>query len=121
GATPTIAAGNSDSAVIKLNGADNIIIDGSNNGTSSRDLTIQNPKITIQASGIWVASLGGVGNGASDNTIKNLVIIGGSSTITGTQGVYGVVSSANNSMTTGNADNDNLTVTNNAISKTMVG
>ena len=65
-----IATGTSDSAVIKLNGADNIIIDGSNNGTTSRNLTIQNDRVTPQSAVIWIASLGGAGNGAVNNTVK---------------------------------------------------
>jgi hypothetical protein len=108
----------SDSTIIKLNGADNIIIDGSNNGSTTRNLTISNTKATSQAAGVWIASFGA--NGAINNTVKNLIIIGGSGVTNNTTGLYGIVSSANSSMTTGNSDNDNLTITNNAISKTLI-
>ncbi|MBL0355620.1 MAG: hypothetical protein IPP72_01465 [Chitinophagaceae bacterium] len=108
------AAANS---VFKLNGADFVTIDGSNNGSSSRNLTITNNN-TAASSVIWNASAGGAGNGANSNTIKNLNIVGGSAT---TSGIYGISSSSTASLTTAAADNDNLTVQNNNIGKVYIG
>lgn len=68
-------------ASIKLNGADNVTIDGSNNGTTSRDLTFQNSNSSGsgQASNIWLASNGT--DGATNNVIKNCNILGSSYTL----------------------------------------
>ncbi len=66
--TPTIG-GTINGALIKFAGADNVTIDGSNNGTSSRDLTILNSSTGGSVVGIWVGSISG--NGATSNTIKN--------------------------------------------------
>jgi len=62
-------------AFIKLNGADYITIDGSNNGTTSRNLNFY-PTSTTASAAVWIASLGGAGNGATYNTIKNTNVVG---------------------------------------------
>ena len=54
GVSPTIT-GSTTAAIIKLNGADNVIIDGSNNGSTSRDLSIINTS-TSGSSVVWIAS-----------------------------------------------------------------
>jgi hypothetical protein len=113
----TTAITGSASSIIKLNGADFVTIDGSNNGSSSRNLSITNNS-TSASSVIWNASSGGAGNGANNNTIKNLNIIGGSAT---TSGIYGISSSSTASLTTAAADNDNLTIQNNSIGKVYIG
>ncbi|HRI59222.1 MAG TPA: proprotein convertase P-domain-containing protein, partial [Saprospiraceae bacterium] len=104
-------------ALIKLNGADWVIIDGSNNGTNSRNLTFSNTNAAASAV-LWNASLGGGGNGATNNTFKNLIIIGGSGTVSG---IYGIVSSSTAAIATGGEDNDNFRAENNAISKVYNG
>ncbi len=63
--------GTSVPAVFKLNGADNIVFDGSNSvGGSTRNLTIKNNNNTNykNRSVIWIASNGS--NGATNNTVK---------------------------------------------------
>jgi len=104
--------GNSTTAIFRFAGADYIIIDGSNNGTNSKDLTITNSA----ASGavILFSSLGN-NAGATNNTVKNCNIIGG-----GTSGGYGISIGGATAGTAG-ADNDNITITNNNIGKTNVG
>lgn len=109
----TVAMSGSGTAIFKLNGADNVTIDGSNNGSSTKNLTITNTS-TSSSAVIWVASIGGAGNGANNNTLKNLVIRGGSSTSTT---IYGIVSSATSSLSTAASDNDNLVIQNNDIAK----
>lgn len=80
GVTPTITSTQDNGTTIKLFGADNVTIDGSNtvNGTS-RDLTFINSNTSGsgQSSNIWLASNGT--NGATNNTIKNCKILGSSS------------------------------------------
>jgi hypothetical protein len=116
GVTASISGLSASNAIIKLNGADYVTIDGSNNGTSSRNLTINNTGGT--SAGIWVGSIGGAGNGANNNTIKNLIIFGNSGTVSGN---YGIISSANSAFATAASDNDNLTITNNSIYKVYTG
>ncbi len=104
-------------AIIKLNGADYVIIDGSNNGTSSRNLSIINSASTTGIAGVLISSLGN-GAGATYNTIKNCKIstgaIGTSSILT-----YGIV--VGSTIATSGADNDYNTIQNNEISKAYVG
>ncbi len=104
------------SSLLKLEGADYVTIDGSNNGTGTRNLTFTNNS-AAGSTAIWIASVGS-GNGATYNTIKNTNIIGGSGSATG---VYGVVSSASTSLTTGAEDNDYITIQNNHISRAYNG
>ena len=77
--TVTIESTNSPSytstpAVFKLNGVDNVVFDGSNNGTTTKNLTIYNNNpINPKKSVIWIASENST-NGASNNEIKNLIL-----------------------------------------------
>ncbi len=70
----TSITGNAES-IFRLNGADYITIDGSNNGTSSRNLTITNNSTSATSTVIWLTSLS-ASNGATNNTIKNCTIVG---------------------------------------------
>ncbi|RYE11274.1 MAG: hypothetical protein EOP51_32935, partial [Sphingobacteriales bacterium] len=74
--TPTITNTADNTASIKLNGADNVTIDGSNNGTTSRDLIFVNSNSSGSgaACNIWLASNGT--DGASNNVVKNCQILG---------------------------------------------
>jgi trimeric autotransporter adhesin len=117
------AAGNnaiitgSSASILKVNGAKYITIDGSNNGTTSQNLTIENTSTTA-SSVIWNASLGGLGNGASDNTYRNLIVKAGIGTLAN---VFGIVSSSTTLATTAGDDNNNLTIRNCSISKCYIG
>ncbi len=109
--TGTVASG----ALIKLNGADNVIIDGSNSGGTDRSLTITNSNVTAPC-GVWIASTG-LGLGATNNTVKNCNINVNAAT---TATAYGVsVSGA--TIGSAGADNDNTTIQNNAINASGVG
>ena len=106
-------------AVFKLNGADNIVFDGSNTtGGSTRNLTIKN-KSNINYTHrtvIWVAS-NGTTNGATNNTIKycNLRQENKNSGSNFCVGIYSGsnTSGSNNAFSAAGADNANLTVLNN--------
>ncbi len=116
GVTATITGAAANAALIKLNGTDYFIIDGSNNGSTSRDLTITNSSAT-SPSAIWLASLGGAGNGASDNTVKNCNL----STAANTSATsFGIVVGSNSIGSSGD-DNDNNTLMNNAITGANIG
>lgn len=73
GNTVAITGGATDGTVIKLNGIDYLTIDGSNNGGTSRDLTITG----ANAAGVvvWIASPS-TSDGSTNNVVKNCVISG---------------------------------------------
>ena len=98
--------------LIKLNGADRIVFDGSLSGGTDRSLTFTNNQ-TGTSTVFWIASAG-AGNGANNNTIKNCIINGaGTATAQTTAGVL-----AGSGTTIGGpaeAPNNNNTITNNHI------
>lgn len=107
-------------AVIKLNGADYVTIDGSNNGTNTRNLTIQNTTATTSGNAVvWLASPA-VGNGAGNNTIKNCIVEGNSATTSFT-GIHIGGSTTIGLTTAGNEANSNNTISNNLFRKTQYG
>ncbi len=114
GVTSTISGALASAALIKLNGADYVTVDGSNNGTTTRDLTITNTATTA-STGISFVSLG-AGLGATNNTIKNCNISTGVATSIG----YGIAVGGNTPGTSG-ADNDNVTLQNNAVTVAPIG
>ncbi|MCB0763830.1 MAG: T9SS type A sorting domain-containing protein [Flavobacteriales bacterium] len=77
-------------ALIHLNGADHVTINGSNNPqansccgptvASTRDLTINNTNTGTASAVTWISSLSG--NTATNNSIRNCILIGASSTTT---------------------------------------
>ncbi|MBL7728798.1 MAG: hypothetical protein JNM68_13970, partial [Dinghuibacter sp.] len=107
-------------AIIKLNGADLVTIDGSNNGSSTRNLTIQNTTATTSGNAvIWLASPA-TANGANNNTIKNCIIEGNSST-TSFAGMHIGSNTTIGLTTAGNEANNNNTITNNLFRKSQYG
>jgi len=121
----TTVTGNSAGAVIRLNGADGVIIDGSIGATTNtvcppvsanRDMTIVNTNTSTSSAVIWLQSNGS--NGSTGNTIKNCNISGNSNTTTLIGIGSGGSTIATNSLGTGN--NNNAFV-NNSIKKTQHG
>ncbi len=111
----TSISGSSTTSIINFNGADYVTIDGSNNGSTSRDLAVTNTNSTSVNAVIQVTSLG-TAAGATFNTIKNLNISNGSAD----QSNYAIhIGSA--TLGTGGADNDNLTIQNNNITSANYG
>lgn len=79
GTTPTVTGSLGSSAIIRLNGSNNVTIDGSNNGTTSRDLTVSNTATTSTN----VLIVGSVGTTPINNvTVKNTIVINGTNTAT---------------------------------------
>ncbi len=120
GATATIS-GSSTSSILKLNGADWIIIDGSNNGSNSRDLTITNTNSAAATAGIWISSLGST-SGATNNVIRNCNISCGVDQSASALETFGIISSgaaiANNN---DGLDNNNNTYQNNSVTRARWG
>jgi hypothetical protein len=80
--TAHVISAPTNSSVMKLNGVDYFTLDGSNNGSSSKDLTLSYLASGINTAVLWIASATEI-NGATHNTIKNCVIRGsGPSTYT---------------------------------------
>ncbi len=115
GVTATIS-GSVATSILKLNGADYVTIDGSNAGGTDRSLSITN----TNASGtgvVWLASTA-TPDGATNNTIKNCNITGGSTTTS-----FGIFSGGTSSIATGTtgSGNNNNTYQNNDIKKCQYG
>lgn len=105
-------------AVIKLNGADRVTVDGLNSGDNS--LAVINTSTANNSAVIWLASLG-TGQGATGNTIRNTTITGGSFG-TNTSSTFGIiVGSTSISLNSFGADNDSVTIQGNAINKVQNG
>ncbi len=100
--------------LIRLNGADRVAINGRYGGTG-KYLHFKNN--ATNGAVIQVISLG-TGAGATDNTIRNCYLTGGSVTVTN----YGIYTGQATLSTTGKGDdNDNLTIQENIISKAFYG
>ncbi|RTQ49594.1 T9SS type A sorting domain-containing protein [Hymenobacter gummosus] len=112
GVTATITGSSSASAVLQLLGTDYLTVDGSASGTSSRELTLTSTN-TGGSAVVWVGSLGDAA-GATNVTLKNLNVVGGSVTSTTAFGIYAAGTSLSTSGTGG--DNDNLVIQNNVVS-----
>ncbi|MCX6252216.1 MAG: GEVED domain-containing protein [Bacteroidetes bacterium] len=112
----TAIAGTSLSSVLKLSAAAYVTIDGSNNGTASRDLSIINNSTAGNTASVWIASQG-TGAGTNHVTIRNCNIANGFNT----QGSYGIFAGSASAIGTSGDDNDNLTLQNNNISKAYIG
>ncbi|HYV92924.1 MAG TPA: MopE-related protein, partial [Chitinophagales bacterium] len=120
-------SGSSASALIVLNGADYIIIDGSTGSTAnsvcnpttsaSRNLTITNTNAGTSSAVVWLQTTAGA-DAATNNTVKNCNLVGNSNTTT----LFGVGSGSStistSSLGTGNSNNS---LVNNNISKTQYG
>jgi trimeric autotransporter adhesin len=119
GMSPVIrGAAAASTALIRLAGADFFIIDGSNSGTMTRDLTIENTSTNTNTAAIWVSSLG-TALGATDNIIRNCIVSGGSNSVSSSFAIQ-VSGTSISTSATGN-DNDNLTISNNDIRRAYVG
>ena len=111
GTTPTVTGNLGNAAVIRLNGSNNVTIDGSNNGSSSRDLTVSNTATTSTN----VLVVGSVGTTPINNvTVKNNILINGSNT--STNFIIGDASVAGNP-----GYFSNITIQNNDIRKAYIG
>ncbi len=110
-------------AVIKLNGADNVTIDGRQNGSgTARDLTVRNNSTATATAAVWLASVV-AGNGASNNVIRNLEIAAGQTANAGTNttiGLYMGGTTISLTATTGN-DNDNNQIIFNRFTRARYG
>jgi hypothetical protein len=111
GATPTVSGNLPSNALIRLNRSSNVTIDGSNNGTTTRDLTFTN---TSNISGN-VMLIGSTGTTPINNvTVKNCMLINGTNSSTAV--IVGDAAVAGNP-----GYFSNITIQNNDIQKTYIG
>lgn len=116
-ATP-VFTGSAATALILLNGADYVTIDGSNTlGGTSRDLTFANTNVSVTSAVIWGQTVA-ANDPASNNTLKNLVV-SGNADITTLVGI-GFGSSIISTASLGTR-NDNNRVQNNRITAAQFG
>ncbi|HEX2788358.1 MAG TPA: T9SS type A sorting domain-containing protein [Ignavibacteria bacterium] len=111
--------GNTVRAVINLLGADNVTIDGRVGVGVTRELTILNNATTTLSAVIKMSSMG-VGLGATNNIVQYCNIKTGQNLPTvASYGIY--IAGLTMTATGTGADNDNNTISNNAISKAAHG
>jgi hypothetical protein len=118
--TPVTVSGSIAGAVVRLNGADNVTIDGRIAG-SGRNITIQNTSTAAATAAVWLSS-NGAGAGATGNTIRNCEIACGATQNTGTNATFGIAMCGTTiSVTSNGDDNDNNTFTENRIIRCRYG
>lgn len=111
GANPVVSGSINNGPVIRLNGSNNVVIDGSNNGTTSRNLSIVNTS-TISPN---VLLIGSVGTTAINNVmVRNTVLANGTNMATAVL--------AGDAALSGNPGYfSNITIRNNDIRRAYIG
>ena len=126
---PRAVSGTATAGLIRLNGADRVIIDGSLGSTvntvcpavsASRDLTITNTNAGSSSAVVWIQTALLGPNPAQNNTVMNCNIVGTASLSTGTLIGIGSGSSTLSASSLG-TNNHNINIINNNISKTQIG
>lgn len=102
--------------IIRLNAIKNVSINGLNTGGNA--LTIQNNSTATNTAAIWVSSAG-ANQGASDISIKNTKIVGGSRTVVSSFGIY--IAGTSISTTGTGADNRLILIENNIVERAYIG
>lgn len=104
-------------ATIKFNGADNVTIDGSNNGTTTRNLTIASTFVAATGTNpvvIWVAST--LTDGAENITLRNTNVAGASAT-----GTVGGIIISGSTLGAAEVSNNNFSAINNTFVRAQNG
>jgi Ig-like domain CHU_C associated/PKD-like domain/Secretion system C-terminal sorting domain len=117
---PVTISGSIVGAVIKLNGADNVTIDGRIGGIG-RNITVQNTNTSSATAAIWLASVA-AGNGCSGNVIRNLELLTGIDPTSSGNSTFGIIMCGTTISTTANGiDNDNNSFIANRIIRARYG
>lgn len=120
GAARTVT-GNITGAVIKLNGADGVSIDGRLSGSTARSLTVSNSSTAAATAAIWLSSVA-AGNGASNNGIVGLELATGIDPTTSANSTFGIIMSGTAISTTSNGvDNDGNSFIGNRVIRARYG
>ena len=110
-----IITGSNAAAIIKINGGDFIIIDGSNNGTNTKNMTIENTNTSTASAVVWLAAT--PTDGATNNTVKNTITKGNGSLTT----LGGIIASGSVLGSPAEVANTNTVITNNTLTKSQYG
>lgn len=116
GVTPVIS-GSSGTAVLKVTATDYLVIDGSNNGTASRDLTITNTNVA-GSTVLWIGNAASPTDAATHVTVKNIIVTGNTPSTTIAGFLLG------SGATLGSAaeiSNNNITIQNNLVTRAQNG
>lgn len=116
GVSPVIT-GSSSSTILKLFGTDYLILNGSNSGGTTRDLTIENTNTTHQTAALWICSINS-GAGCTYDTFKNCIIRAG---FCGSTAATSYAIFIGSSLGTNGYDNTNLTFDNNLLDRAYYG
>ena len=110
-------SGTSTTALITLNGADRVTIDGALSGGTDRSLTITNTSTSTANVGVILISSST--SGAQSDTVKNVNVVGNAAaTITTLSGIHVGGATVGSLATT---PNTNITIDNNSIQSTIFG
>jgi hypothetical protein len=104
--------------ILKLNGADYVIIDGSNNGTGSRDLTITTTNTTATGTLVWLGSASAT-DGAGNDTVRNCILTGNATNLNTIAGI--ITGSGTTAGNAAEAPNSNNGFINNLITRVKDG
>ncbi|MFN8249955.1 MAG: T9SS type A sorting domain-containing protein [Ferruginibacter sp.] len=115
GINATISGSNA-TAILKLNGAKYVTINGSNSSGNTRNLTISNTNTGTSSTVVWLNSVD-ASTAATNNTVKNCTITGNAGTTT----LAAVMQSGSTVGATAEAANNNNNYFNNLVSAAMVG
>ena len=110
-ASGTAITGSANSALIKLNGAKYVTIDGSTSGGTDRSLSITNTSVTTPGV-LWIGSIGTTPT--TNNALRNCIVVNGVNTSTAI-----TISDATTSGSAGYFSN--ITIHNNDIQKAFIG
>lgn len=103
--------------LLVLRGVDHFILDGSNNATTSRNLTIRSTSTSDNTAAIFIRS--DVGNPATFLSIRNLRVEAGSNTVTST---FGIASSNSSISTAAGADSlRDILISNIEVKRAFIG
>ena len=117
-----VVSGSIVGAIIKLNGADNVTIDGRIGGTgSARSLSVINNQAATATAAIWLSSTG-AGAGATNNVIRNLELACGVTQNTSALSTFGIaMTGATIGVAVNGDDNDNNAFLANRIIRSRYG
>jgi trimeric autotransporter adhesin len=116
GATPVISGSLGSSGLIRMNGLDYVTVDGSNNGTTTKDMTFENTSSAIGSYAFGITNNGGT-DPSKNITLKNCILKG--SITDHLNDTYVIVFNENGGTTGGGYDN--ILITNNTIMRAKYG
>jgi hypothetical protein len=117
---PVTVSGSIIGSIIRLNGADNVTIDGRIAGVGN-NITVSNTSTSAATAAVWLSSVG-VGAGCLNNVVRNLNLSCGVLQASSTNSSFGIIMSGTAISTTNpGQDNDNNQFLDNSITQCRYG